>query len=243
METVKIAVCDDLKTDREHLKKLLEEYVDLYGYLIEVDEYESGEELLEADVSEYNLIFLDIFMKEINGIKTAELFLSKNNNVQIVFCSTSNEFAAESYDVAALRYLIKPVEKDKLFRTLDRFFRMHTVMKRLVYKQNRMDESILLSEVLWIEAENHKSIIHTKNGDIITSTSVKQFAEQLEGDSFVKPIRYALVSMNAIKTMTGAMLILTDDTSIPVSRGVRDDVKKSFSEYKMKTLLEKGGIR
>lgn len=237
---VKVAVCDDLQSDRKNIVSLIEKYVDTYGYLMSIDEYSSGEELIGADVGMYDLIFLDIFMKDLNGIQTAEKIMDKNPRAQIVFCSSSNEFAAESYDVAALMYLIKPANEAKLFKTLDRYFKIFTSMRRLVFMQNRMEESILLSDVLWIEADNHKSTIHTKNGDIVTTTQIKQFAEQLEGCNFVKPIRYALVALDAIKTMSTTSMELTDGTQLPVSRGMRDEIRKRFSDYKIKSLVERG---
>ncbi len=144
--------------------------------------------------------------------------------------------------MAALRYLTKPVSEEKLFHTLDVYFHAYKAMKMLTFKQNRMDESVYMSQVLWIEAGDHKSIIHTKSGDITTSTVLKQLLEQLEGFDFVKPIRYAVVSLEAVSEIPTDVLTLCDGTTIPISRGARTEVKKAFTDYKMKTLLRKGGI-
>ena len=109
-------------------------------------------------------------MGDLNGIETARRLMEDNPNTQIIFCGTSNAYAAESYDVSALRYFIKPISREKLFGTLDRFFRVHTALRTLKFKQNRMDESVYLSDTLWIEADGHKSIIHTRSEDIVTRT-------------------------------------------------------------------------
>ena len=98
--------------------------------------------------SYYDLVVLDIFMDELNGVQVAEQLVAKNAGVQIIFCSTSNAYAAESYDVSALRYLIKPVPEEKMFRTLDRLFYAYTALRSLSFKLNRMDEHMYLSEVL-----------------------------------------------------------------------------------------------
>ena len=87
-------------------------------------------------------------MDELNGVQVAEQLVAKNAGVQIIFCSTSNAYAAESYDVSALRYLIKPVPEEKMFRTLDRLFYAYTALRSLSFKLNRMDEHMYLSEVL-----------------------------------------------------------------------------------------------
>lgn len=240
--TIKIAVCDDIIEERVKIRDLINQYLDENYYVASIDEYDSGEELLKSDIVKYNLIVLDIFMNELNGIETTKEIMKINDKVSVIFCSTSNEFAQESYDVDALRYLTKPVSKEKLFLTLDKYFRIHTSLKMLKYKQNRMEESIYLSDVIWIEAGDHKSIIHTKQGEIVSSTLFKQFCEELLKAGFIKPIRFALVSMDAIINIPTDEIKLIDGTIIGISRDMKKEVKKIYADYKMKKLLRKGGI-
>lgn len=239
---IKIAICDDILQERKKIYDLLNQYLDENNYVAIIDEYSSGEDLLSSNAYEYNLIILDIFMGKLNGIETTQELLKINPNVSVIFCSTSNEFAQESYDVDALRYLTKPVSKEKLFLTLDKYFRVHTTLKMLKYKQSRMEESIYLSDVLWIEAGDHKSIIHTKKGEIVSSTLFKQFCEELQNSGFVKPIRFALVSLDAIVSIPTDEIKLVDGTIIGISRDMKKEVKKIYTDYKMKKLLKSGGL-
>lgn len=236
-----IAVCDDRSSDRNNTIQLIEKYLDQHHYVANIDEFVSGEDFLSADTSIYDIVVLDIFMDELNGIQVAEKLASNHPNVQIIFCSTSNAYATESYDVGALRYLTKPIKEEKLFRTLDRYFIAHTALRTLNYKQNRMDDHVYLSDVLWIEAGDHKSIIHTKTEQIVTGTQFKQLCEQVEDADFVKPIRYALVSLQAVVAIPTDVFTLSDGTTIPISRNLRLEMKKAFADYKMKSLLKRGG--
>ena len=240
---MKIAIVDDDEKDRALMLELVSEYLDINNYNIRLDQYTSGEEFLAGPVETYTLVILDIFMGQLNGIETAKKLMADHPNLQIIFCSTSNAYAAESYDVSALRYFIKPISREKMFGTLDRFFHVHTSLRMLTFKQNRMDESVYLSEVLWVEADGHSSILHTKKGDIKTRTSISQIAEQLRGADFVKPIRYALVSLRYITEIPGEVITLADGAQIPVSRDLRAAMKKEFADYKMRSLLQKGGLR
>lgn len=239
---MKIAICDDDKKDRERMLSLVSEYLDAHDYHIRIDVYPSGEAFLGSEVTEYDLAILDIFMGGQNGIETAKRLLLEHPDAQIIFCSTSNAFAAESYDVSALRYLTKPVERDKLFATLDRFFYVHTSLRTLTYKRNRMDERVYLSDILWVEADGHCSVLHTRKGDIITRTSFSQICEELKDADFVKPIRYALVSMAAVVTIPSDVFTLADGSLVPISRDQRAAMKKAFTDYKMRKLLQKGGV-
>ena len=239
---MKFAICDDEEKDRSLMRSLVAEYLDLHNYHVRIDEYTSGEEFLAGNISEYAPVILDIFMGDLNGIETARALVEAHPDVQIVFCSTSNAYAAESYDVSALRYFIKPISREKLFTLLDRFFRVHTALRTLTFKQNRMDEHVYIADILWVEADGHKCILHTKNGDITTRTPFAQIGEQLKDSDFVKPIRYALVSLQAVATVPTDVFTLTDGTAVPISRELRADMKKAFSEYKMRKLMQKGGI-
>lgn len=100
-----IAICDDIQQDRASVICMIQKYLDQNNYIAGIDEFKSGEELLAANISDYNLVILDIFLDKLNGIETAKRLMKKSPNTRIIFCSISNEFASESYDVSALRYL------------------------------------------------------------------------------------------------------------------------------------------
>lgn len=238
---MKIAICDDDPRDRATMLSLVTEYLHLHDYHIGIDEYTSGEAFLASPIDQYQLAILDIFMGELNGIETARALMEAHPKLQIIFCSTSNAYAAESYDVSALRYFIKPIDRDKLFATLDRFFYVHTSLRTLTYRQNRVDESIYITQILWVEADGHRSILHTRSGDIVTRTNITQIAQQLEGADFVRPIRYALVSLAAVAQLPTDVLVLCDGSTVPVSRDRSAAVKQAFSDYKLRQLLKKGG--
>ena len=237
---LRIAVCDDMEADRKTVLTMLQRYLDSHGHLAVIDQYISGEDLLDADISQYELVILDIYMAKLTGIQVAKLLIQRNPGVQIIFCSTSNEFAAESYDVNALRYLIKPVQEEKFFAVLNNFFHAHKNIRTLTFKVNRMDESVYLSDIIWIEADGHRCIIHTRESDIVTRTALSQLEAQLEGADFVHPIRYALVPLSAVATIPTEVLELVNGEQIPISRDQRSGIKHAYTTYKMKSLLKKG---
>lgn len=241
MKQLRCAICDDQQKERDIIFTLLNQYMDLHGHVAAIDMFTSGEELLASDISVYDLIVLDIFMGEKNGIDTAHALLQRRAGAQVIFCSTSNEFAAESYEVNALRYLTKPVAKDKLFKTLDRYFEAYLALRTLTYKKDRLDESILIADILWIEADKHKCILHTAQGEqIATTTSFSQFWEQLRDCDFIKPIRYAIVPLRMIAAIPTNELKLRDGSVIAIGRDQRKAVKDAYMDYKMRSLLKRG---
>ena len=243
MKPLRCAICDDQPKEQTIIFTLLNKYMDMHGYIANIDLFSSGEQLLATDTSAFDLIILDIFMGEKTGIATAEELMLRKVRAKIIFCSTSNEFAAESYEVNALRYLTKPIVEDKFFKALDRYFDAYTALQTLTYKKDRLDESILFSDILWIEADRHKCILHTVQGDeITTTTSFSQFWEQLKEYDFIKPIRYAIVPMQMIATIPTNELTLRDGTVIAIGREQRKAVKDAYMDYKMKHLLKRSEL-
>ena len=241
-EILKIAICDDDPVELGRIVSMLSEYLDINNYLADIDTYSSGEEFLSSDIKKYQLTVLDIFMGDINGIDTAKKLMELHPECKIIFCSTSNAYASESYDVNALRYLNKPLEIEKFFGTLDKFFHIYTSMKTITVKQNRMDENIYINEIIWVEADGHKAVIHTRNGDVVTRTPFSQICKCLADSDFVKPIRYAFISLKYVAAVPSDVFSMKNGDTVPISRDMRSAMKKAFPEFKMKEMLRNGGI-
>lgn len=229
---VKIAVCDDMKTDREKIISLLSSYLDENNLYVEIDEFESGEAFLKADTSCYSLVFLDIFMSGINGMETAKRIIQSNHRIQIVFASTSIDFAAEAFNIEALHYIVKPIDKAQIYKVLDKFFESFYSMKTIEVKVGRLEESVYISDILYIEAKGKKTLIHMKTGVLEASQSLSEMVQILPAGDFCMPIRWALVSMREITSMPSDKLKLSDQTEIPISRGKRDEIKKVFADFR-----------
>ena len=243
-QEIKIAVCDDLAEDRKKIVMLLSEYTDKNNLYVKVEEFTSGEAFLSSDTSAYSLVFMDIFMDGINGMETAKELISRNSRVQIVFESTSTEFAAEAFDIEALHYIVKPVGKEKLFNILDRFFDSVYSLRTVNVKVGRLEESVYISDILYAEADGKRAKLHTKKGVMDVSTSVAELVDILPANEFCRPIRWALVSMREIVALPTDVLKLSDKTEIPISRLKRKEIQETFANYSWRSTRRRlrGGI-
>ena len=112
---MKIAICDDEVHFMDALCPLLEQWARERGIKLMIHQFTNGDDLIAAHQSEcMDLIFLDIIMPLLSGIDTAREFRNMNQNVPIVFLTSSREFAFNSYEVKAFNYLIKPVDPEKI---------------------------------------------------------------------------------------------------------------------------------
>lgn len=239
--TVKIAVCDDEDAQRDRIIELIKKGFERTDYIESIDCFESGEEFLSSDRDKYDLVFMDIYMSGINGMETAKKLYSENKYTKIVFCTTSADFGVESYDVEAMRYLLKPIEEERFFAVLDFFFRNFAAKKTITVTCDRIDETIALDDILWIESQGHKSVIHTTNGDYTTRQSLSDFQKELEQFGFLKPVRYALVSINAVVGTPNKTIELNDGTVFDIPKDKRVAIRNAFADIKYKKLIENLG--
>lgn len=128
---MKIAICDDEVAVSEVTKSLLQQWAIHQSISLSVHCYENGDDLILAQKSEcFDLIFLDVLMPLLNGIDTAKELRRQNQNVPIIFLTSSKEFAFDSYEVKALQYLLKPVSPNQLWSIMNRFYGADKESKR-----------------------------------------------------------------------------------------------------------------
>ena len=110
---------DDEYNSLQRLKQMVEKnsnlkiislYQDSEKFLEEIDDY----------LNELNIVFLDIEMPGIKGLELAEIIISKNEDIEIIFVTAYNEYAVEAFEINALDYLLKPISKKRFKKTVSR---------------------------------------------------------------------------------------------------------------------------
>ena len=117
----RITFCDDDAALLHQMQDFLEQYRTLRGVQLELFPYTKPMELL-ADIEagvRFDVLFLDVLMPGINGINAAREIRRYDTAVQIIFVTSSSEFAVQSYVVGAYYYQLKPIWKDSFFRLTD----------------------------------------------------------------------------------------------------------------------------
>lgn len=89
-----------------------------------------------------------------------------------------------------------------------------------------------MSDILYIEAKGKKTLIHMKTGILEASQSLSEMSQLLPASDLCRPIRWALVSMREITSMSSDKLKLSDQTEIPISRGKREEIKNAFANFR-----------
>lgn len=120
---IKIAFLDDDNNQLEVYKEFLKEYQLVHNIDFNINFFNNGYDLLEADISNYSAIFLDIDMPLINGMEVAEKIRLKDENVDLIFITMLANYAIKGYKVKALDYILKPVSKFEFNLILDKIIK------------------------------------------------------------------------------------------------------------------------
>ena len=195
---MKIAICDDEVRGRERIRTLLESKFSQ----AQTCEFDSGMKLIEKVESGYqpDIVLLDIAMKDMDGMETARR-LKELSDAILIFVTGVKEQVFQAFDVGAFHYLMKPVDQDKMTDVLNRAIRevekKRTAPRYLLVKAEGGHHRIPVDDILYVENNGRKVILHMKTGCLEYYERMNHLEEVL-GEGFYRCHRGYLVALSAI---------------------------------------------
>lgn len=243
---LKIAVCDDDKDSLALLCQLLDEYRACHLPELRYTPFSSAFGMLSAIEcgQQFDVAILDVLMPNTNGIQAAEEIRRKNEGMEIIFVSSSAEFAVDSYSVRAKNYILKPVDRQKFFGAMDQMIAtMPADSQRSFWVRDKDGgiSRIIPSRLIYCEVIRKDILFHMF--DAHTVTCRKSLIELLndlgENDVFFQPHRSYLVNMDYVQRVTKTELILTGGISIPLSRSKSAQAMEAFINHSFHAMLSR----
>lgn len=234
---MQIAVCDDLQNERERIITMVSEFISSKNIDADIKEFECGEDFLaEFSHGKFDLVFLDIYMNGISGIETARKLRENDTDCAVIFTTTSREHGPEAFDIEAFNYLVKPIEKEKLYIVLEKWYNTLCELKTVSIKCGRSKRDILIGDILYVEVLGRNCTVHTLTEIFNAQISLSTIEAMLPRDEFCRPIRYCLVSLRHIKRINEETILLSDDTEIILSRRERDNIRNKLATFRLRQL-------
>ena len=229
---MRIVICDDDPVCLETAAAAVETWAASHQQRTEIAVFDNGDDLIKnLQQKPANILLLDIFMPIFNGMDIAREIRSFDHNLIIVFLTNSPEFAIESYDVRASGYLLKPLDRDKLHRVMDRCLNdLEPLPKRIILRTAGGYLSQQISEIESVEAQNKTMIITKTNGEHLESTDTLSNLEQkltIEA-GFFKCHRSYLVNLFAVEHFNMTEIITKSGRNIPIARGYGKAFKDAY---------------
>lgn len=181
---LRMGICDDEEVIRDLIEFFINEYAAKNSLVFEIEKYGSGIKLLE-DKKKLDLVFMDVDMPGKNGIEIGKVLRNRGEKLKIIYISAYPEYAAESYDVRADFYLLKPINKGKFFDVLDKSLKSLDLSgSEMIINIKRF--SFHTSEIIYLKGrKDHRIIVCTKSGDIEIRGTLKEITEEVKANNFI----------------------------------------------------------
>lgn len=233
---MKIAICDDLESDRQTLIHMIKKYCKDYNLELELYAYENGHKLLsDFTLGKFKLIFLDIYMNDknnITGIEIGKEIRLHDKEVIIIFMTTSKDHALDAFEVDAMQYLVKPVSYEKLHNIFNKCQRLFADNMRFIeVPSSGLSVKIFLKDIYYIEVYNKVSLIHTNTEIVKTYTSLSKLWELVGSTPFLKCHRSYIVNMLYIDDILDTDFRLKNGDTVPIRKEEAYSIKQTYSDY------------
>ncbi len=135
---LRIAICDDVKAELQHIAALTGEYLADRGLSAEIREFSHPDSLLTSfKTDSFHIFQLDMVMPMVSGIELGQNIRRISTDAQIIYITTELGFALDADAVNPLHYLLKSVDKSKLFVALDLAAKKWILARKILLRSKR----------------------------------------------------------------------------------------------------------
>ena len=230
-----IAVCDDKMLDCCNMVRDIKDILEEMEITCIIRQFYNGKELLQA-VENFDIIFLDIMMYGMNGMRTAQLLREKEFQNILVFVSSSREYVFDAYDVEAFYYLMKPVDMNKLKNILSR-----AVMKLaqdsqdfIIINKERQNKKLLLKDIFYFEIKGRVVFVHSVSGIFDYYDQIGILEQNLRNRGFFRCHKSFLVNLKHVDTYNREEIALDNGEKIIIAKRRYEDFCKDILEFMKK---------
>ena len=233
---LQIAICDDEAAQCSLLESYVREWERLRRQEADIALVGNGEQLLfHWEERRRDILLLDIDMPGVDGLSLARRLRSRGEDVQIVFVTGLAEYALEGYDVEAVSYLIKPVEKERLFACLDRAFqRCGLEAPALLLDTPGGTARVRVRDICYLESDAHDTWVHCTGGKepVRCRVGIRQLEERLERQGgFFKIHRSYLVNLAYVAEYGTGAVRLKNGENVYLAREKYSEFAKTYTKY------------
>lgn len=234
-----VAVCDDEVVECCNLSVQIRKIMEEIEMPCIVRSFDSGEELLRAQEN-FDIIFLDIIMDDLDGLETARQIREKAYDRFLVFVSSSRNYVFDAYEAEPFWYLLKPVEDEKLKRILKKIIlkiEPHSQDFILISK-DRQKKKLFLEDICYFEIKGRIMDIHHTEGVFTYYEKMGTLEKELQGKDFFRCHKSYLVNLRHVDVYNRQEIILDNGERLIIARRRYEEFSKAILRY----MRANGGI-
>lgn len=229
---MRIAICDDDETIFQKMEAILADYMgERTEYTIRC--FETSEKLLSyCQENEVDIVFMDIELAEESGIETAKKLLERRPDCQVIYHTNYLHYAVDVYETEHCYYILKEQLRERIpdvMRKAEEKMRLRC--SHLAVASRSESQIIGIAAICYIERQRRISVIHTQTGHMETYEKLEDLHRRLPADLFVRCHNSYIVNLSHVKKYTRMVMILEDDTEIPISRPKIEESRIAFLRW------------
>lgn len=233
---MQIVICDDIKADCDVLRDYIAGYAceEVLDYVIE--EFSNAESLLaemEGGRLRPDILFMDIYLEGMTGMEAAKLLKAAGFSGAVIFITTSESHAVESYRIMANGYLVKPYTKEEFNRNFRHVLGCYAEsFKAVSFLSDRLEFRVFLKDLEYVEAAARGSLLHAKGETISTTKPLVDFVGELtEEDCFLRCHRGCIVNLNYVARVEDDYILMKSGAKAPLALRNRQAVRKAATDF------------
>lgn len=234
-----IAICDDEENFCSEIESAIFEYCKDICIKVEIEIFNSGKSLCEniRKGNNYDLIFLDIEMANINGVEVGKIIRTELNNqiTQIVYVSCREEYLKELFEVQPMGFISKPFTFEQIEEKLRVFItRFGKVSELFTYKIGHDIFKAPIKNIIYFESINKEVKIVLTTGEDIFYGKLQPIFEQVAKFEFLNIHKSYIINRNHVRKFDYDKVYMSNGVVLPISQSQRKHIRK----YEMKQLKE-----
>lgn len=221
MQPYRLALCEDDPQESAHLEALCGQLLSRRGISYTLARFASADELrevLERDLSAFDLLLLDIQMEGMNGMELAHLLHDQKAPVRFLFITGCPDYALEGHQVHPVHYLLKPVDPQALDEALAQDWETHCGSRPILFRQKGKSVFLPAEDIRYMESTNRSIIVHTPEEDLAFPLSLTDAERLTPPGLFARCHNSYLVNLDQVREVDRMALRLRDGTRLPVGR-------------------------
>lgn len=228
-----IAVCEDETIWLDQLLQILQS-IKTEGELT-IHTFHSGEELLkDFTYGQFDLIFMDIYMKNLSGVEIVTRLRKIDKDVSIAFTTTSPDHALEAYRLNVMKYIEKPAQRNDVLDCLKLAQQNRSNRKQITLLISGREHSFAEEQLLYLEQMNHSIIFHLSDGTVLScSGKIDDYSDSLPTPPFYHCHKSFFVNLANVSRIDQKLkvFVMKNGTNAYISRDRLRQASIKFDEY------------
>ena len=230
-----IAICDNDENILKQITMFIKDYFDNTSITPQTFQFKNGNQMRQCKTP-IDIIFADIELPDSNGLKAAYEIKKNHPNMIIIVITSYDRYLDDAFEYDAYRFIHKPIEKAYFNSVMDNALnRYKHITTRIILNQKNEIKALYTNEIVMIEKNNRKTVIHTINSNIETCNTIEDLVSMLP-PGFYRIHKTCIINFSYISSFNHETVQLYNNSYLAyIPRRRYKDFKNSYLFYMSST--------